>query len=413
MINGQRTNLGNTLCAQLAETYEQKGRDGFRVLALAIKDVTPQHTYTRADEVDMVFMGFVVFHDPARRDTRQALKDLQQLGVALKVITGDNRYVTSHLAAEIGLNPSSILTGEEISQLRDEALWVRARETQLFVEIDPQQKERIVRALQRSGHCVGFLGDGINDVPALEAADVGISVRSAIDVARESADIVLFNAGLDVLRKGIEEGRRTVINILKYLTITTSANFGNMLSMALITPWLSFLALAPKQILLNNVLSDLPAVLISSDRVDQKEILKPVRWNVTRLRRSMLIFGLHSSVFDILTFMALIIVFGASEPQFQATWFLISLLTELAVIFVLRTEGATLRSPPGKWLVVSAIMVACAGFALVTSRELGVAFGFVPLDLTLIAYTLVLLLAFALSGEWLKRYQGHESTRPV
>src|SRR5207344_3286041 len=220
-------------------------------------------------------------------------------------ITGDNRFVTGHLAETVGLDPTSMLTGDALAKLADEALWHAAPKTSLFAEVDPAQKERIVRALQRTGHAVGYLGDGINDAPALHAADVGISVEKAVDVARESADIILLRSDLDVLRSGIEDGRRTFANTLKYISITTSANFGNMLSMALATPLLPFLPLAAKQILLNNFLSDVPSIAISTDNVDADRISEAQRWNVDEVRRFMIVFGLISTVFDLLTFVLL------------------------------------------------------------------------------------------------------------
>lgn len=403
MMNDRQVPLAIESRAQLNERYEQLGRQGFRVLGLAVREWEPKDRYARSDEADMVFWGFLVFHDPVRKGVREVLRSLQQLGVSVRVMTGDNRYVTAHLAEIAGLDPLAMLTGEEVSQLKDEALRVQVRTTQLFVEIDPQQKERIVRALQQCGHCVGFIGDGINDVPALEVADVGISVRGAVDVARESADIVLIHAGLDVLRKGIEEGRRTAVNTLKYLTITTSANFGNMVSMALATPWLAFLALAPKQILLNNFLSDLPALLISSDNVDREQISRPVRWDIRRIRRSMLVFGLHSSLFDMLAFLTLILVFQATQAEFQSAWFLMSLFTEIAILFVLRTRGHLLQNLPSRLLVVSSITVAVIGVLMIFSHQLGQAFGFVPIDPSVLGFAFCLVIAFALSGEWLKR----------
>ena len=226
--------------------------------------------YDRDDEREMTFRGFLVFYDPPKADARRTIDDLNRLGIRIKVISGDNRYVTAHLAKAVGLDATSMLTGEELVKLKDEALWHLAPRTDLFVEIDPQQKERIVRALQRTGHSVGYLGDGVNDAPALHAADVGISVETAVDVARESADIILLDRDLDVLRSGVEDGRRTFANTLKYISITTSANFGNMVSMALAAPLLPFLPLAAKQILLNNFLSDVPSIAISSDNVDRR-----------------------------------------------------------------------------------------------------------------------------------------------
>ena len=306
----------------------------------------------------MTFRGFLVFYDPPKADAQRTIHDLHRLGIRIKVISGDNRYVTAHLAEAVGLDPKSMLTGAELATLKDEALWHLAPRTDLFVEVDPQQKERIVRALQRTGHSVGYLGDGINDAPALHAADVGISVEEAVDVARESADIILLSRDLDVLRSGVEDGRRTFANTLKYISITTSANFGNMVSMALATPLLPFLPLAAKQILLNNFLSDVPSIAISSDNVDPDRVSRPQRWSIKEIRRFMIVFGLISSVFDLLTFAVLLLVFHANEATFQTSWFMISLLTELAVVLVLRTHRPAFRSCPQPVVVV---VNACSG----------------------------------------------------
>ena len=258
--------------AELEAVFKAKGAEGFRVLAVATRKVAAKADYDRDDEREMTFRGFLVFYDPPKVDAQRTISDLNRLGISIKVISGDNRYVTAHMAAAVGLDAKAMLTGEELATLKDEALWHLAPRTDLFVEIDPQQKERIVRALQRTGHSVGYLGDGINDAPALHAADVGISVEEAVDVARESADIILLCRDLDVLRSGVEDGRRTFANTLKYISITTSANFGNMVSMALATPLLVFLPLVAKQILLNNFLSDLPSIAISSDNVDPDRV---------------------------------------------------------------------------------------------------------------------------------------------
>jgi Mg2+-importing ATPase len=243
------------------------------------------------------------------------IAELTALGISIKVISGDNRYVTAHLAEAVGLDPKSILSGAELATMKDEALWHLAPRTDLFVEVDPQQKERIVRTLQRTGHAVGYLGDGINDAPALHAADVGISVDQAADVARDSADIILLKRDLDVLRRGVEDGRRTFANTLKYISITTSANFGNMVSMALAAPLLPFLPLAAKQILLNNFLSDLPSIAISTDNVEAEAVRRAQRWQIRDVQRFMLVFGLISSLFDLLTFA--ILFFCADQAAFQ------------------------------------------------------------------------------------------------
>src|SRR5690606_15590410 len=250
----------------------------------------------------MTLNGFLLFFDPPKAGAAQAISDLQARGIRVRMITGDNRYVAAHVAGAIGLDATAMLTGGEIARLNDESLWNRAERTDLFAEVDPQQKERIVRALQRTGHAVGYLGDGINDAPALHVADVGISVEGAVDVARETADVVMLRPDLDVLRRGVEEGRRTFANTLKYINITTSANFGNMVSMALATPLLPFLPLVAKQILLNNFLSDIPSIAVSTDNVDRERIERAQRWNIHDVRRFMIVFGLASSAFDLLAF---------------------------------------------------------------------------------------------------------------
>lgn len=349
--DGVEVPLDDGARAELEAVFKAKGSEGFRVLAVATRRVTIKADYDRDDERDMTFRGFLVFFDPPKPEAKTTIADLARLGIAIKVISGDNRYVTSHIAQAVGLDSTSMLTGEEIAGMRDEALWNLAPQTDLFVEIDPQQKERIVRALQRTGHSVGYLGDGINDAPALHAADVGISVEEAVDVARESADIILLSRDLDVLRTGVEDGRRTFANTLKYISITTSANFGNMISMALATPLLPFLPLAAKQILLNNFLSDVPSIAISSDNVDPERVIRPQRWNVKEIQKFMIVFGMISSVFDLLTFGFLLYVFHAGQAVFQTTWFMISLLTELAVVLVLRTRKPAFHSRPSRLLL--------------------------------------------------------------
>ena len=317
------------------------------------------------------------------------------------------------MAEAVGLDAKSMLTGEDLAGIKDEALWHLAPRTDLFVEIDPQQKERIVRALQRTGHSVGYLGDGINDAPALHAADVGISVAEAVDVARESADIILLSRDLDVLRHGVEDGSRTFANTLKYISITTSANFGNMMSMALATPLLPFLPLAAKQILLNNFLSDLPSIAISSDNVDPERVSSPQRWNVKDIQRFMIVFGLISSVFDLLTFGVLLYVFHARQAVFQTSWFLISLLTELAVVLVLRTHKPAFGSRPSPLLLWSTLAVAAATLAIPFLGEASVLFGFVPLSAMELAAVAVIVGGYIVATEIAKSwFFRHEATSP-
>jgi Mg2+-importing ATPase len=402
--------LTDVITAELSAYYEAKGKAGFRVLALATRAVSAKGAYQRDDEAEMVFAGFLLFLDPPKADAARVLDDLAKLNVEVKVITGDNRFVTSHLAETVGLDPKSMLTGDALAKLDDEAVWHAVRKTSLFAEIDPQQKERIVRALQRTGHSVGYLGDGINDAPALHAADVGISVDQAVDVARESADIILLKRDLDVLRTGVADGRRTFANTLKYISITTSANFGNMVSMALAAPLLPFLPLVAKQILLNNFLSDVPSMAISTDRVDAARVTHPQRWDIKQVRRYMVVFGLLSSAFDLLTFAALLLLFRAGEATFQTTWFVVSLITELGVVLVLRTRGPAWRSRPSSLLLWTT--VAATAFALATPffGRGSTLFGFVPLSTvemgTVVGIVTAYLAATEVAKRWFFRARG-------
>ncbi|MDX5350933.1 MAG: magnesium-translocating P-type ATPase [Paracoccaceae bacterium] len=390
--------------AALQAIFAARSAEGLRVLALATRRFPPQADYDRADEAEMTFRGFLVFLDPPKADAAATIATLRGLGIGIKVISGDNRHVTAHVARAVGLDAEAMLTGEEIAAMRDEALWHLAPRTDLFVEIDPQQKERIVRALQRTGEAVGYLGDGINDAPALHASDVGISVAEAVDVARESADIVLTRRDLDVLRAGVEGGRRTFANTLKYISITTSANFGNMVSMAIVTPFLPFLPLAAKQILLNNFLSDLPSLAIASDRVDPERLATPQRWDVREIRRFMIVFGLVSSVFDLVTFGLLLWVLQAGEALFQTSWFMISLMTELAVVLVLRTRRPALRSRPGAILLRSTVVVLALTFAIPWLGPFAAAFGFVPLPPGTLAAIAAILLGYIGATEVVKAW---------
>ncbi|WP_206352076.1 magnesium-translocating P-type ATPase [Tautonia rosea] len=387
----------------LEAVYRAKGAEGDRVLALATRQVTAKEHHDREDERDMTFRGFLIFSDPPKEDVQKTLQALARLGIGVKIISGDNRYVTAHLAGEIGLNPASMLTGADLERLRDEALWHLAPRTDLFAEIDPQQKERIVRALQRAGHSVGYLGDGINDAPSLHAADVGISVEGAVDVARESADIILLNRDLDVLREGVEDGRRTFANTMKYISITTSANFGNMVSMAFASPLLPFLPLAAKQILLNNFLSDVPSITIASDNVDRELLERPQRWSVREIQRFMIIFGLISSAFDLLTFAVLLSIFHVGEATFQTSWFLISLLSELAVLLVLRTHRPLVQSRPCRVMLWSTVLVGLATVCVPYVSGLNTVFGFVPLPASLMGSVAAIVLGYILATEAVKR----------
>lgn len=389
--------------ARLQALYRDRGEEGFRVLAVASREA-PATPCAVTDEAGMRLEGLLLFVDPPRPDAAAAIGALAELGVEVKVISGDNRHVTGHLARTLGLDASAVLTGEELARTRDEALWNLVRRTTLFVEIEPQQKERIVRALQRTGQAVGFLGDGVNDAPALHAADVGISVDSATDVARESADVVLLRRDLAVLRQGIEDGRRTFANTLKYICITTSANFGNMISMAVAAPLLPFLPLAAKQILLNNFLSDLPALALAGDEVDAEQVSHAQRWSIGDIQRFMIVFGLVSSLFDLVTFALLLWGFHASEAIFQTAWFVVSLLTELAVLLVLRTQRPVWRSRPGRLLFCITVLVALVAVASPYLDGPSAIFGLKPLSLVMMGSLMLVVAGYVLATEAMKQW---------
>lgn len=397
--------------AALEAWYRARGEEGLRVLAVATKRLPPQPDYGMADEAQMRFEGFLTFMDPPKAGAVQAITDLAALGVSVKVLSGDNRHVVAYVARALGLASDALLTGADIAALKDEALWVQVERTVLFAEVDPQQKERIVRALQRRGQSVGYLGDGINDAPALSAADVGVSVEQAVDVARESADVVLLKRDLGVLKLGVEGGRRTFANTLKYLSITISGNFGNMVSMAVATPFLPFLPMLAKQILLNNFLSGLPSMAISSDAVDPEQLKVAQRIGTADIQRYMLVFGLISSPFDLITFVLLLQVFHAPQPLFQTAWFVMSLLTELAVVMVLRTRGRAWKSRPGRWLIWTSLAVAVVALAAPYLGPVSRLFGFTPLSPLLLAAMLGVVCAYVAVTETVKAWFFRDARR--
>jgi Mg2+-importing ATPase len=316
------------------------------------------------DERDMTFEGFLLFEDPPKPDAARVVRELGQLGVKFTLVTGDNRLAAERLGRQMGLARPRILTAEKLKAMSESALVRCVRRVDIFAEVEPHDKERILLALRRAGEVTGYMGDGINDASALRAADVGISVDTAVDVARDTADIVLLRHGLDVLARGIRSGRVTFANTLKYIHITTSANFGNMLSMAGASLFIPFLPLLPKQILLNNFLSDLPALAISTDAVDPEQVKRPRRWDMRETRHFMLVFGLVSSLFDCLLFALLIFVLQAPESVFRTAWFTESLLTELFIILVIRTFRPFYRSRPSRLLLGLVVAVAVAAFVL-------------------------------------------------
>lgn len=397
---------------ELERRFVTYSNNGYRVLGLAIRDVTGDPVINKDDEHDMTFEGFLLFEDPPKAGAPEAIAELRSLGIGFKVITGDNRLMAQRLGTQLGIANPHVLTGDTLHRMGDAALIRRVGQVDIFAETEPNQKERILIALRKAGNVVGYLGDGINDASALHAADVGLSVESAVDVAKEAADIVLLRRDLGVLARGVRNGRVTFSNTLKYVFITTSANFGNMFSMAGASLFLPFLPLLPKQILLNNFLSDLPALTIATDTVDPEQLIRPRRWDQRFIRRYMIAFGLVSSVFDYLTFGALLLMLRANEAQFQTGWFIESLMTELFIVMVIRTHRSIFRSKPGRLLSIATLIV--SGFTVILPyTTLGHLFGLVALPGKFMLTILVITMLYLLASEGVKRVMFSRLEKPV
>jgi P-type Mg2+ transporter len=377
--------------------------EGFRALAIACRPVEREPGYSVAHERDLVFVGFAAFLDPPHEGVAETLAALKADGIEVKIITGDNELVTKRICAQVGLDAGAVMLGEEVERMSDPALAAVAERTSVFARVSPMQKNRIVRALHSRGHVVGCLGDGINDAPALRSADVGISVENAVDVAKDAADIILLEKRLGVLHDGVVEGRRSFGNIMKYVLMGTSSNFGNMLSMAAASLFLPFLPLLPLQILLNNFLYDLSQVTIPSDRVDATYMVKPKRWNVGFIRRYMLLIGPLSSVYDFATFAVMLGVFHAQEALFRTGWFVESLATQTLVIFVIRTADRPWASRPSRALGWGVGVCAAVG-ALLPFTPLAPWLGFVPLPPGFFAFLLFMIVSYLGLVELVKRW---------
>jgi Mg2+-importing ATPase len=383
---------------RVQQHFEEFSRQGFRTLGIAYKNVGSETGITREQEADMTFLGFLLLFDPPKSGIIEAIRQLKQLGVSLKIITGDNRLLAANVSQQVGLLNSRILTGEDIHQMSEEALLQRVNDVDVFAEVEPNHKERIILALKKAGHVVGYMGDGINDASALHTADVGISVDSAVDVAKAAADIVLLEKDLNVLVQGVREGRMTFANTLKYVFMASSANFGNMFSMAGASLFLSFLPLLPKQILLTNLLTDFPEMTIATDSVDREMVEKPRRWDIQFIRNFMLTFGLLSSVFDYLTFGALLLLLQATTDQFRTAWFLESVISASVTVLVIRTRKPFFRSKPGKYLLIATLLI--VGLTLILPfTPLGEVFGFIPLPFSFILFVGSLVGLFMVAAE--------------
>jgi len=348
-------------CLQM---FHELSNQGYRVLAIAYRAVESRDSYSAEDESKLVLAGYLAFADPARADTASTVAALRQDGVQIKIITGDNELVTRHICEQVGIDTSRIVLGSEIVRMTDAALQHVVEEATVFARVSPAQKNRIILALKHRSHVVGYMGDGINDAPSLHAADVGISVEGAVDVARDAADIILVEPGLEVLHAGILEGRKASGNVLKYLLMGTSSNFGNMLSMACASLFLPFLPMLPTQILLNNFLYDLAQITIPTDTVDPGYLRQPQHWDISLIRNFMVLIGPISSIFDFLTFFVLLRYFHASQAEFHTGWFVESLATQALVLFVIRTFGNPLKSKPSGPLTATVLLIVLVGILI-------------------------------------------------
>lgn len=404
---GSETNLlplNEAAMTSLSALFNSLCKDGFRVLGIAWRMVENDYPHAKvSDETKLVFSGFAAFLDPAKESAKKALADLADSGVAIKVITGDNELVTKHIFDQLELPISGILTGADLLKMDDQALIGQVENVNLFCRVTPAQKNRIILALKRRGHTVGYLGDGINDAPSLHSADIGISVDSAVDVAKEAADMILLEHDLTALQSGVIEGRRTFGNIMKYIMMGTSSNFGNMFSMAGASLFLPFLPMLPTQILVNNMLYDISEVPIPLDNVDKEDLKRPRQWDINFIRKFMLIIGLISSIFDFLTFFVMIKVFQAGEPLFQTGWFIESLATQVLVIFIIRTRKNPLKSHPNPWLTICSLLVVALAI-LLPFTLLGRYLGFVAPPLLFFLILAIIVIIYLLAVERVKQW---------
>lgn len=399
--------VDSSLLQEANRQYESLSTEGYRVLAIAAKEVSYKSKFTKEDEQQLQLRGFVAFLDPPKEDANETIAELAKIGVEVKIITGDNHLVTQKICKEIGLPVKGMMQGFEMEQLTDDALRKRVIDTTIFTRFSPDQKNRIIEALKAYHHAVGYMGDGINDAPSLKTADIGISVNSATDVAKEAADIILTEKDLLVLKEGILEGRKTFGNTMKYILMGLSSNFGNMFSVAAATLFLPFLPMLPSQILVNNFLYDTSQVTIPTDNVDESYVQRPQRWNLSMIRNYMLVFGLVSSVFDIITFYLLYKYFAVNEAQFRTGWFMESLATQVLVVYIIRTNHLPfIQSRPGKYVVMSTLLCLAVGW-LLPYLAIGSYIGFQPLPFHIVAFIIGLVLIYLVCAELVKRFIYH------
>ena len=395
--------------SQILYMFDKYSSQGYRVLGVAYKLIEDGIDVKSQKAEDMIFSGLLLFIDPLKDDIKDVVAEMNRLGVSLKMITGDNHLIAKNIGAQIGLNPGKILLGDELDSYSISQLNKKVLDIDIFAEISPNQKEKIIMAYKQAGEIVGYMGDGINDSPAIKQADVGVSVNTAADTAKDAASIVLLKNSLKVLISGINEGRRTFINTLKYIFIATSANFGNMFSMAGASLFLNFLPLLPKQILLTNLMTDFPSLQIASDSVDEEWLKRPVKWDMKFIKKFMILFGIISSVFDYMTFAVLLFIFKANEETFHTGWMLESIISAMVVMIIVRTARPVFASRPNSKLLIAIVGVAVALLAIIYS-PINIYLGLSSLPIKLLLALLGVSLIYALTAEILKKsFYEHNS----
>jgi Mg2+-importing ATPase len=412
LLDGKILSLDEEMKKRLKKIYEQFSQEGFRVLAIASRKIGSQEDYTDDDEKELTFAGFVAFLDPPKPTAANAIRQMNSLGIKFKILSGDNEFVCRKICSELKIPIDGVLGGEEIDRLSDFDLERKIEKTNIFSRLNPLQKEKIIKALKRKSHTVGYLGDGVNDAPSLKAADVGISVDNATDIAKETAQIILLEKNLEVLADCIAEGRKTFANIIKYIKMGSSSNFGNMISMAGASLFLPFLPMLPPQILLNNFLYDVSQVALPTDEVDKDYLDKPKPWNINFIKEFMIYIGPISSIFDFTTFAIMWYIFHATPELFHTGWFVESLATQVFVVYIIRTAKIPfIESRPSKTFLLTTLFIVILA-ALLPYTILGKLMGFVPLPmlffLILVAIILTYLALVQIVKKWFIKKFGYE-----
>jgi Mg2+-importing ATPase len=400
---GKIKRITNQAVKRLHNQIQKYENDGYKIIAVSERSLNKKET-SKKDEKELTFMGFLLFLDPPKKTTRESLLMLEKLGVELKIISGDSPIITKKICTEVGvpIKEEKVITGEQLSQLNEAEFKSCCKKYNVFARVSPEQKHKIVNAIKEQGHITGFLGDGINDAPAIHAASVGISVDTAVGVAKEAADIILLKKSLRVLAHGIIQGRKTFGNIIKYILNTISANFGNMTTVAVSSLFMKFIPLLPSQILLNNLFSDFPLLTVSTDNVDPQFLKKPKRWDINMINRFMVAFGLLSTVFDLILILIMLSILGSNPELFRTSWFLLSLLSEIIITFSIRTRLPFFKSMPSKWLIISSVLTIAVSVLIIYTEIGKELFFFVPLSISVLMIIFGLLLAYFAAAEILK-----------